>query len=99
MLPEVCLRPRHEKYGQFDLINIFCLNETENVSGMQVCTEPSKMRIGEARFEQLATVFGFRVANAIFPRKKMLFKTLLMPTNSDKYALFLPKLPAYTSSY
>ena len=57
-----------------------------------VYTEPSTMRIGEARIGQLANVFSFRVADTTFPGKnvffcheEMLFKTLLMAKNRDKY--------------
>ena len=65
------------------------------------------MRIGEAVFEQLANVVSFRVADTILPRKKciffchgeMLFKTLLVAKNRDKYASFLSELFAHISSY
>ena len=68
------------------------------------------MRIGEAGFEQLANVVSFRApdfvpltqfpsTNVFFCHREMLFKTLLMAKNRDKYALFLPKLFAHTSSY
>ena len=39
-------------------------------------TEPSTMRIGEAGFEQLANFVRFRVADIIFPRKKMYFSAM-----------------------
>ena len=45
------------------------------------------MGIGGAGFEQLANVFC---------HGEMLFKTLLMSKNTDKYVLFLPKLSVYT---
>ena len=68
------------------------------------------MRIGEAGFEQLANVVSFRAPDfvpltqfslekCIFLPQEDLFKTLLMAKNRDKYALFLPKLFAHTSSY
>ena len=71
-MPSVCK-------SQFDVINIFCWDETKNVSGT-VYTEPSTMRIGEAGFEQLANVVSFRVADTSFPRKKKKKKNMnLLP--------------------
>ena len=73
-------------------------------------TEPATMRIGEAGFEQLANVVSFRtliscpwhnfpLKNVFFCHREMSFKTLLIAKNRDKYALFLPKLFAHSSSY
>ena len=71
-----------------------------------VYTEPSIMRIDEAGFKQSANVISFRVADAIFTRRmysvchgEMLFKSLLIAKNRDRYVLFLPKLSAHTLSY
>ena len=64
------------------------------------------MRISEAGFEQLESTVSFHVTDTIFPWKnvflfhrEMLFKTLFMAKNWDKYALFLSKLFVHTSSY
>ena len=69
------------------------------------------MRIGEAGFEQLANMVSFRAPDFVpltqfslekcifFCHWEMLFKTLLVPKNRDKYSLFLPKIFAHTSSY
>ena len=71
-----------------------------------IYTEPSTMGIGEAGFEHFSNVISFRVTDAIFSRRmyffchgEMLVKSLLMPKNNDRCALFLPKLSAQTLSF
>ena len=69
-----------------------------------VYTEPSTMRIDEIGFEQLANMVCFRASDFVpltqfSLKREVLFKTLFMPKNIDKYALFLPKLFAHTASY
>ena len=107
MLPPVCLSPRYVKPSLICSISFAGMK----LRMFLVYTEPSTMRIGEAGFEQLVNVVSFRARDFVpltqfFPRKnvffyhrEMLFKTLLMAKNRDKYALFLPKLFAHTYSY
>ena len=75
-----------------------------------VYTEPSTMRIGEAGFEQLANVVSFCAPDFVPLTQFSLEKCIFLPQgdvvqkvtygeNRDKYALFLPKLFAHTSSY
>ena len=95
----VCLSPRHVK-----AILIWSISSADMKLRMfLVYTEPSTMRIGDAGFEQLANMISFLFLisclwhnfpskNVFFCHREMLFKTLLMPKNRDKYALFLHKL-------
>ena len=53
-----------------DLIYAFCRYETISV---MVYTEPSVMWFDGTGSETLPSVIGFRVGNAIFPRKKCIF--------------------------
>ena len=76
---------------------------------LQVYTEPSTMRIGEAAFEQLANMVSFHAPDFVPLTQFSLEKCIFLPQgdvrkvtyaeNRDKYALFFPKLFAHTSSY
>ena len=89
--------------SQFDLINIFCWYETKNVSGIYRTFHDedrwSRIRTISKRGQFSCPWHNFPSKNVFFCHREMLFKTLLMAKNTDKYALFLPKLFAHTSSY